>query len=45
MSKETRGILIGLCIVILAVAAYVLKDKPANAPGGGGATTAAPEKK
>ena len=44
MNKEIRGMLIGLCIVILAVAAYVLKEKPANAPDGA-ATTTAPERK
>ena len=33
MSREVRGMLLGLCIVILAVAAYFLKDKPANTPG------------
>jgi hypothetical protein len=37
MSREVRGMLMGLCIVILAAAAYFLKDKPANTPG-----TAAP---
>jgi hypothetical protein len=45
MTKEIRGMLIGLCIVILAVAAYFLKEKPVNAPGGGAATTMTPEKK
>ena len=33
MSREIRGMLIGLLIVILAAAAYFLRDKPANAPG------------
>lgn len=33
MSREVRGMLMGLCIVILAAAAYFLKDKPANPPG------------
>lgn len=33
MSRETRGMLMGLCIVILAAAAYFLKEKPANTPG------------
>jgi hypothetical protein len=33
MSREVRGMLIGLCIVILAVAAYFLKDKPTSTPG------------
>jgi len=28
--------LIGLCIVLLAAAAYFLKDKPANTPGAAG---------
>ena len=37
MSREVRGMLMGLCIVILAAAAYFLKDRPVNAPG-----TAAP---
>jgi len=45
MSKEIRGMLIGLCIVILAVASYVLKEKPANAPSGAGTATTAFEKK
>lgn len=36
MSREVRGMLIGLCIVILAAAAYFLKDKPANTPGAAG---------
>jgi hypothetical protein len=31
--------LMGLCIVLLAAAAYFLKDKPANTPGGAGTTT------
>ena len=34
MSREVRGMLIGLCIVILAAAAYFLKDRPANPPAG-----------
>lgn len=38
MSREVRGMLIGLCIVILAVAAYFLKDKPTNTPGAAPAT-------
>jgi hypothetical protein len=33
MSREVRGMLMGLCIVILAAAAYFLKDRPANTPG------------
>ena len=33
MSREVRGMLMGLCIVILAAAAYFLKDKPASMPG------------
>jgi hypothetical protein len=45
MNKEIRGMLIGLCIVILAVAAWVLKEKPVNAPGGAATTTTAPDKK
>lgn len=45
MDRETRGILIGVCIVILAVAAWLLKDKPATAPGGAGPTIAAPDRK
>jgi hypothetical protein len=45
MNQEIRGMLIGLCIVILAVAAWVLKEKPVNAPGGAGTTTTAPDKK
>ena len=34
MSREVRGMLLGLCIVVLAAAAYFLKDKPSNTPGG-----------
>lgn len=45
MDKEIRGMLIGLCIVILAVAAWILKEKPANAPGGTGPTTTVPDKR
>jgi hypothetical protein len=33
MSREVRGMLMGLCIVVLAAAAYFLKDKPATTPG------------
>jgi hypothetical protein len=33
MSREVRGMLMGVCIVILAAAAYFLKDKPASTPG------------
>jgi hypothetical protein len=39
MSREVRGMLMGLCIVILAAAAYFLKDKPASTPGAAGPTT------
>ncbi|HYI07224.1 MAG TPA: hypothetical protein VD858_20220 [Reyranella sp.] len=39
MSREVRGMLMGLCIVILAAAAYFLKDRPANTPGAGGTAT------
>jgi hypothetical protein len=39
MSREVRGMLMGLCIVLLAAAAYFLKDKPASAPGGTAPTT------
>ncbi len=39
MSREVRGMLMGLCIVMLAAAAYFLKEKPANAPGAAGTTT------
>jgi hypothetical protein len=39
MSREVRGMLMGLCIVILAAAAYFLKDKPATAPGTAAPTT------
>ncbi|WP_422001172.1 hypothetical protein [Reyranella sp.] len=45
MSKEIRGMLLGLCIVILAVAAYVLRDRPARpteAPGGPAPTSQRP---
>jgi hypothetical protein len=45
MTREIRGMLIGLCIVILAAGMYFLKEKPANTPGGAGTTTTAPEKK
>jgi hypothetical protein len=31
--------LMGLCIVLLATAAYFLKDKPANTPGVAGTPT------
>jgi hypothetical protein len=39
MSREVRGMLMGLCIVILAAAAYFLKDRPTNAPGAAGTAT------
>jgi hypothetical protein len=39
MSREVRGMLLGLCIVLLAAAAYFLKDRPATAPGAGGPPT------
>ena len=39
MSREVRGMLMGLCIVILAAAAYFLKDRPANPPGAAGTAT------
>lgn len=39
MSREVRGMLLGLCIVILAAAAYFLKEKPATTPGSGAPTT------
>jgi hypothetical protein len=39
MSREVRGMLMGLCIVILAAAAYFQKEKPMNTPGGAGTTT------
>ena len=39
MSREVRGMLMGLCIVILAAAAYFLKDKPASTPGAAGSVT------
>ena len=39
MSREVRGMLMGLCIVILAAAAYFLKDRPANPPGATGTAT------
>jgi hypothetical protein len=45
MTREVRGMLIGVCIVILAVAAWLLKEKPATAPGGAGAPVTAPERK
>ncbi len=43
MTKEVRGMLIGACIVVLAFAAYVFKEKPA--PGGAGTATTVPERK
>ncbi|CAN5310458.1 hypothetical protein BH10PSE6_BH10PSE6_58690 [soil metagenome] len=45
MTREIRGMLIGVCIVILAIAAWALRDKPATAPGGTGTTITAPERK
>lgn len=45
MTKEVRGMLIGVCIVILAFAAWYLDDKPRNAQGGAGTTTTAPDRK
>jgi hypothetical protein len=45
MTREVRGMLIGVCIVLLAVAAWVLKEKPATAPGGAGTATTAPDRK
>ena len=39
MSREVRGMLMGLCIVILAAGAYFVRDKPANPPGAAGPTT------
>jgi hypothetical protein len=42
MNREIRGMLIGLCIVILAAAAFFLKEKPATPPGGAGTTTQRP---
>ena len=42
MSREIRGMLMGLCIVLLAAAAYFLKEKPASAPGAAGTTTQRP---
>jgi len=45
MTREIRGMLIGVCIVILAIAAWLLKEKPANTPGGAGTAVAAPEKR
>lgn len=45
MTREVRGMLMGACIVILAIAAWLLKEKPAPAPAGAGTTITAPEKK
>jgi hypothetical protein len=39
MSREVRGMLMGLCIVMLAAAAYFLKDKPTNTPSAAGTAT------
>lgn len=45
MTREVRGMLMGVCIVILAVAAWALRDKPATVPGGTGPTITTPDKK
>jgi len=45
MTREIRGMLMGVCIVILAIAAWALRDKPGAAPDGAGTTVAAPERK
>ena len=45
MTREVRGMLIGVCIVILAFAAWFLKEKSAPAPAGYGFGTSAPERK
>lgn len=45
MTREVRGMLVGVCIVALAFAAWFLKEKPATSPGGAGTTTPAPERK
>lgn len=45
MNREVRGMLIGLCIVILAVAAWLLKEKPVSAPSGAGTAITAPDRK
>ncbi len=42
MSKEVRGMIFGLCIVLLATAAYFLKEKPATTPSTPTATTQRP---
>ena len=39
MSREVRGMLLGLCIVLLAAAAWFLKDRPASTPGAAGSPT------
>ena len=39
MSREVRGMLMGLCIVILAAAAFFLRDKPPSTPSGTVPTT------
>ena len=39
MSREVRGMLMGLCIVILAATAYFLKDRPASTPAPAGTAT------
>jgi hypothetical protein len=44
MKRETR-LLLGVCIVILAVASWYLRDKPATAPGAAGPAITAPDRK
>ncbi len=46
MTPEIRGMLMGACIVMLAIAAWFLKETPTtNAPAGAGSTITAPERK
>jgi hypothetical protein len=45
MTQEMRGILIGVCIVLLAVAAWFLKEKPRPVPTTPGPPIAAPDRK
>lgn len=44
MSRETRGMLMGALIVIFAVAAWYLRDKPATPPGAAGPAVSAPDR-
>ncbi len=45
MTRETRGILMGALIVVFAVAAWYLRDKPAPASGAAAPTVSVPDRK